>query len=261
MPRRKRNMAEPCCYHIAHRCQEWRYLLKFGTDRRNYLRRMLQMKHRYPVDVLTYMATCNHIHLLLWAKRAADVSQALQFLQGSAAGDYNRRKGRQGAFWAGRYHPTLVETGSHLSRCLLYIDLNMVRAGRVGHPRDWWASGFRELSGNHRRNRIIDRPRLLNCLGVVDRDAFEPWYLATIEQEVARGYFAREPWWSRAVAVGSEEWVAGVAAGVHNAKILPARPVTDDGVPLAVHEEPAMYAVYAAKRARQEFWRDRQTKG
>jgi len=131
MPRRKRNMAEPCCYHITHRCQERRYLLKFGTDRRNYLRRMLQMKHRYPVDVLTYMATCNHIHLLLWAKRAADVSQALQFLQGSAAGDYNRRKGRQGAFWAGRYHPTLVETGSHLSRCLFYIDLNM-GPGRSG---------------------------------------------------------------------------------------------------------------------------------
>jgi len=62
------------------------------------------------------------------------------------------------------------------------------------------------------------------------------------------------------VAVGSEEWATRVAASVRNAKILPARPVTDNGEPLEIREEPAMYAVYAAKRARQEFWRDRQTK-
>lgn len=43
------------------------------------------------------------------------------------AQEYNRHKGRQGAFWEDRYHAT----DEHLHRCLAYIDLNMVRAGVV----------------------------------------------------------------------------------------------------------------------------------
>jgi putative transposase len=30
-----------------------------------------------------------------------------------------------------------VQSGHHLRRCMLYIDLNMVRAGAVTHPADW----------------------------------------------------------------------------------------------------------------------------
>ena len=47
-----------------------------------------------------------------------------------AAQDYNQRKGRQGAFWEDRYHATAIEVDEHLRRCLVYIDLNMVSAGK-----------------------------------------------------------------------------------------------------------------------------------
>lgn len=60
-----------------------------------------------------------------------DLSGMMKWLQGTYAGDYNRRVSREGAFWRGRFHPTLVETGRHLSRCLFYLDMNMVRAGVV----------------------------------------------------------------------------------------------------------------------------------
>lgn len=43
----------------------------------------------------------------------------------------------QGAYWEDWYHATAVETGEHLLRCIVYIDLNMVRAGVVSHPSDW----------------------------------------------------------------------------------------------------------------------------
>ena len=33
------------------------------------------------------------------------------------------------AFWEDRYHATAVQDGDHLIRCLVYIDLNMVRTG------------------------------------------------------------------------------------------------------------------------------------
>jgi hypothetical protein len=34
--------------------------------------------------------------------------------------------GHGGAFWSDRYHPTLIQNGAHLGRCLFYIDMNMV---------------------------------------------------------------------------------------------------------------------------------------
>ena len=44
---------------------------------------------------------------------------------------------RHGAFWEDRYHATAIDADDHLNRCLVYIDLNMVRAGVVNHPAKW----------------------------------------------------------------------------------------------------------------------------
>ena len=67
------------------------------------------------------MITSNHVHLLLWSESPRHVSAAMQYLSGAAAQDYNRRLDREGAFWRGRYRPTLVEDGHHLTRCFFYV--------------------------------------------------------------------------------------------------------------------------------------------
>ena len=51
-------------------------------------------------------------------------------------------KDRKGAFWEDRYHSTAIESGEHLWRCLVDMDLNMVRAGVVEHPSEWKWSGY-----------------------------------------------------------------------------------------------------------------------
>jgi putative transposase len=55
------------------------------------------------------------------------IPHAIGLIAGRTAQEYNRRKKRKGAFWEDRYHATAIETGEHLLRCLVYIDLNMVR--------------------------------------------------------------------------------------------------------------------------------------
>lgn len=57
----------------------------------------------------------------------------------AAQGYIDERKERHGAFWEGRYHATAAEAGEHLNRCLVYLDLNMIRAGVVSHPEKGWA--------------------------------------------------------------------------------------------------------------------------
>jgi hypothetical protein len=61
----------------------------------------------------------------------------MQLIAGRTAQEYNQRKNRQGAFREDRYHATAIEADEHLHRCLVYIDLNRVRAGAVNHPEKW----------------------------------------------------------------------------------------------------------------------------
>ena len=69
----------------------------------------------------------------------------MQLIAGRTAQQFNQRKKREGAYWQDRYHATVIQTGDHLIRCLVYIDLNMVRAGVVSHPSHWQASGYIEI--------------------------------------------------------------------------------------------------------------------
>lgn len=96
--------------------------------------------------ILSYMATSNHIHLLVFDRAEGDViPRSMQLVAGRTGQEYNERKNRKGAFWEDRYHPTAVETNHHLIQCLVYTDLNMVRAGVVSHPHERDESGYKEI--------------------------------------------------------------------------------------------------------------------
>jgi putative transposase len=222
MGRRPKNIHEPCCYHITHRCQERRFLFKFEIDRLNYINRLREMSIKFKVDILDYIVTSNHIHLLLWSKNAYHVSSAMHFLQGNSSKDYNRRKKREGSFWKGRYHPTIIEPGSHLARCFFYIDMNMVRAKAVKHPSNWKCSGYHELCGDRKRYRIINMNKVLECLEIRSKDQFDAWYVNNIENEVSKSYRCRQPIWSEALAIGGKEWIESLSLNINNAQILPA---------------------------------------
>jgi hypothetical protein len=62
------------------------------------------------------------------------IPKSIQLIAGRTGQEFNKRKGRKGASWEDRYHATAIEADKHLFQCLVYIDLNMVRAGVVEHP-------------------------------------------------------------------------------------------------------------------------------
>ncbi len=88
--------------------------------------------------------------------------------------------------------------------CLRYVDLNMVRAGKVDHPRQWRWCCYDELAGRRMRYRIVDRERLLYRTGFSTMDEFSRFYTESIDESLAGRWAEREAWWTEAVAVGSE---------------------------------------------------------
>ena len=78
------------------------------------------------------------MHLLVAdAGDRASIPRSLQLVAGRTGQEYNQRKRRKGGFWEDRYHSTAVKTGRRLLQCIVYVDLNMVRAGVAAHPLEW----------------------------------------------------------------------------------------------------------------------------
>jgi len=156
------------------------------------------------------MVTSNHIHLLVEDKGEGMIPRSIQLIAGRTAQDYNRRKKRKGAFWEDRYQATAVQADSHFVQCMLYIDLNMVRAGVVGYPSKWAFCGYNEIQSPPQRYSIIDRKRLMDLLGIGVGDELSETYKGWVDEILMSSESARESKWTESVAVGNNKFIGKV---------------------------------------------------
>ncbi|HUJ16917.1 MAG TPA: transposase [Nitrospirota bacterium] len=213
MPRANRHYIPGYVWHITHRCHKKEFLLKFAKDRRRWLQWLFEARKRYGLSVLNYTVTSNHIHLLVRDNGNRDVIPAsIQLIAGRTAQEFNLRKDRSGAYWEDRYHATGVETGQHLVRCLVYMDLNMVRAGMVKPPSEWPHGGYNEIQAPPQRYAIIDRDALKELLGLESLTELASARRGWIDQALKTGGLRREERWTQSIAVGSEAFVFATQA-------------------------------------------------
>ncbi len=210
MPRANRFYMPGALWHITHRCHDQAFLLKFERDRLCWKHWLFQATKRYGLCVLNYIATSNHVHLLVRDTGRSEIARSMQLISGRTAQQYNQRKSRKGAFWEGRYFATAVSGDHHFVQCLVYVDLNMVRAGVVDHPSQWKISGFNEIQSPPQRYRIIDHSTLRELTHLSDHDALQAAHLSWVEQSLSAGKPMRQSWWTEAIAVGPENFVKQV---------------------------------------------------
>jgi putative transposase len=207
MPRAKRYFKPNYVWHITDRCVNKEFLLRFKQDRTNWISWMYEAKKRFNISILNYAVTSNHIHCVVMNNaNTNEIAKAMHLASGRTAQEYNERKNRHGSFWGDRYHATAVETGQHLINCIIYIDLNMVRAGEVSHPAKWTECGYKEISGEKRRFRLIDIHKLSALLGI-SPDRISQEYRQTISSHLENNEMKREKHWTESIAVGSKNFV------------------------------------------------------
>jgi REP element-mobilizing transposase RayT len=208
MPRANRHYIPGYVWHITHRCHKKEFLLKFARDRRRWLQWLFEAKKRYGLSVLNYMVTSNHIHLLVRDIDERDViPNSIQLIAGRTGQEFNQRKNRKGAYWEDRYHATAVETDNHLIQCLLYIDLNMVRAGVVRHPSEWPFSGYNEIQQPRERYSLVDYEGLRGLLNFREMADLADAYRGWVKDALSADGQSRDDRWSESIAVGSESFV------------------------------------------------------
>jgi len=211
MARAKRHYLPGHVWHLTHRCHKKEFLLKFGRDRRRWLQWSFEAKKRYGLCILNYMVTSNHIHLLVADGGGREViPKSLQLIAGRTSQEYNQRKNRNGAFWEDRYHATAVSSDRHLVQCLVYIDLNMVRAGVVNHPSEWSFGGYNEIQKPRERYALIDYKRLMDLLHISTIDDLRNSHKKWVEEILKTKNYVRESKWSQSIAVGSKNFVENI---------------------------------------------------
>lgn len=212
MPRAHRYFIPGHIWFITHRCHNNNFLLKFAKDRCHWIHWLYQARRRYQLCVLNYMVTSNHIHLLVYDSGQDRIARSMQLVASQVARHYNRRKQRQGVFWEGRYHATAIDAGRSLLDCMVYMDLNMVRAGRVSHPRLWQHCAYHELYQPRRRYRIIDIASLLAFSGAGNLQSLQQQHNERINRALSDhdAMLQRDSCWTEALAIGDKAFVQTV---------------------------------------------------
>ncbi len=210
MPRAHRHFLPGHIWHITHRCHKQEYLLKFGRDRDCWRHWLYQAIQRYGLSVLNYIVTSNHVHLLVRDRGKGEIPKSMQLIAGRTAQAYNQRKQRTGAFWEDRYHATAVEADKHLAKCMVYIDLNMVRAGVVNHPSQWRRSGYQEIQHPSQRYRVIDYEAVTTVFNAPNLSVHQSAHKQWISEALSKGVPEYDPAWSNSLAVGSASYVHNV---------------------------------------------------
>lgn len=211
MARANRHFIPGQIWHITHRCHKRDFLLKLAKDRQGWTKWLYEAKARYGLSVFDYIVTSNHIHLLVLDESGRDViPRSMQLIAGRTGQAYNERKGRKGAFWEDRYHATAIEAETHLLRCLVYIDLNMVRAGVVTHPSEWPLSGYCEIQSPRRKCSVIAYQKLAEKAGFQTYNTFREAHREWVNEALSAGGNIRQSEWTESIAVGSEtftDWI------------------------------------------------------
>ena len=113
------------------------------ADRRRYLDWLAAAAAEHGCAVHAYVLMTNHVHLLVTPGAADSLPRTMQSLGRRYVRHINAIRRRSGTLWEGRYRAAPIESEAHLLACTRYIELNPVRAGLIGHPRDYAWSSYR----------------------------------------------------------------------------------------------------------------------
>jgi REP element-mobilizing transposase RayT len=123
-------------YHVTARGTGPIPIYRDDFDRGRFVTRLAAVESRmgWIRRALCLMET--HYHLMVETPEP-NLSAGIHQLNGYYAQLFNRRHGRVGALFQGRFHAVLVETDEHLATARAYIAANPVRAGICARPEDW----------------------------------------------------------------------------------------------------------------------------
>lgn len=134
-------------HHIIQRGNNRQAIFGGSSDYETLLAMFEEHARKSAVAIHAYVLMSNHFHLLATPDSAEGIPQMMQAVGRRYVRHFNQRQGRSGTLWEGRYKSTLIQAERYLLACMVYIDLNPVRAGLVDQPGVYPWSSYPHYAG------------------------------------------------------------------------------------------------------------------
>jgi putative transposase len=113
------------------------------ADRRTFIDQLVRHAATNAVSLHAWALMPDHVHLLVTPARDDALSLCIQAVGRGYVQAFNRRHGRRGSLWEGRYRSTVLEPDPWLLRAMVWLDTHPQRqsAGSVATPHSGLALG------------------------------------------------------------------------------------------------------------------------
>ena len=140
MARLTRLVVAGLAHHVIHRAVSGGVAFADAQDRQQFLQILKRCSVEHGVAVHAYVLLDREFQLLVTPDAAEQLSRMMQALARFYVPAFNRRHGRAGALWQGRFRAAPVVGAQALLDCMRYLEQAPVRAG--------WAGSILEFDGS-----------------------------------------------------------------------------------------------------------------
>lgn len=136
-------------HHVIQRGNNRQAIADTPADYRRLLAVLEENADKFQVAIHAYVLMSNHFHLLATPSTVDGLPKMMQAVGRSYVRYFNATQQRTGTLWEGRYKSTVIQSERYLLACMVYIDLNPVRAGMVMRAQDYPWSSYGHYVGLH----------------------------------------------------------------------------------------------------------------
>jgi putative transposase len=145
-------------HHVIQRGNNRQTIFASPADYQALLDLLDENAKKFAVALHAYVLMGNHFHLLATPQTADGLPQMMQAVGRRYVRYFNDSQQRSGTLWEGRYRSNVIQTDRYLLACMVYMDLNPVRAGLVTQARDYPWSSHGHYIGQRIDKRISPHP-------------------------------------------------------------------------------------------------------
>ncbi len=113
-------------YHVYNRGNRKQQVFLQDRDYARFLKKVIEYKERFPVNIISYCLMPNHFHLLIQQLATDAISQFLSTLCNSHSRYFNVKYETVGSLYQGRFKAKRVDKDEYLIHLSRYIHLNPV---------------------------------------------------------------------------------------------------------------------------------------
>jgi len=143
MARKRRVLRTGMMYHVMGRGNERKVIFKDDTDRELFLKVWEEGLEKYEGICHAWCLMDNHYHTMV-ETLLPNLSEMMRWIGTTYTVRFNRKYGRVGHLFQGRYRAEVVSDESYTKRLILYIHMNPVRRKKKNQER-YYVGGMEEL--------------------------------------------------------------------------------------------------------------------